>query len=298
MNTQINENNWIPVERQLPPAPMEVLDKLLQPEAGWEKHVLLNGNCQHTTHYKPVNGIMPKNPWVMRYFTGNEKTGYKLSPPWLRELQPRRMPPAPKNREETVDQTIKRMTEGITKEINLNLEQLEPLNAKQRFRKLKNYTCIGTTHHRAFFVKDLQNAPKYKAKWNVSSLPLMGDPHVDLIDPDAHLALKRLWTLTKGKEENDNKVLLEWNETTLWMRAQSSDLDAFGTEEMNCKANCAGSVCLDPAYLEPVLGFWPLRIYVSNPESAVSIMPATKQREFLYVVMPVRVPERWWRYGD
>lgn len=278
--TQLNEIGctavWIPPSHQLSAPACESCRQIAEHcESGWKP---ISESTEETIPIKA------KRPWIMSYFKGNEKTGYTYYPPWLREMEPPKLQPSPVARLEKPEATIKRLTADIQK--NMIKLQTEHKCANWIGSKIDRYVCVATDGHRGLLVKGAP-APKKHKKWGVNEIPGTLDEHIILDNPDIMLGLMRLVTVLK--EQDIKAVKLIWDKDSHELAIEASCCEASGIESYAFQGFYSGSVGLNPQYLIPMCGTWPITMYCKDAESPVIFMPESKKREFMYVIMPTKL---------
>jgi hypothetical protein len=244
-------------------------------EAGWEAMPKV-GDMQ------PVKATRPMPKWLKDYFTGNEKTGYTCRAPWMKYFEPLKTPACPKcPKDRQVATTIARLTKNIV---------ANPGAQKYIGSRIHDWECIGTDGYRALLVLKPEKKGIAANKWPINDVPSLNDPVITLDDPNIFLAIKRLATLIR--EEKDQWVQFDWNHETeqLILTARNSYREE-GVERFSCSGTFSGKVKLDPQFVTPMLGTWPLNLYHqdNDPKRPVVFMPNTKKREFMYVLMTVNI---------
>jgi hypothetical protein len=231
---------------------------------------------------EPAESKAKKKPWIMSYFrkVGDE---YIYDSPCMRQFRPRAVPDCPKER---IDRTAEITIERLTKDIRATMdpERLGKLESHTGDR-LGRYRNVVTDGRRALLIP---NGPKANHKtWQVSSIPAATDPHFEVDDPGLYLALRRIMVISKEQDDEGGWAAFRFvpelgtlNITTIY----GGEFE--GRETIGCSGIGPESfeLVLNPRFILPALGFWPIRFYFSDAKSPVSIMPVGRQ--FLYVVMP------------
>lgn len=269
--------SYTPISHQLPPAPWEGCHLIPEEcESGWEK-------------VSPTDAFQEKpkpkgDQDILKYYRGNE-----VYPPWMRMLEPLKVPAAPKARVEKPAKTIARLSECMKRDdVKTNGSQ-----CGERYigAKIGDYTCVATDGRRALMQRD---APKVKGKakkWSATIIPKRTDQHVILSDPEIMLALMRIAIVTK--EDKQAYVLMEWDFETgeLLLKAKSEGFE--GAERCKCQATYTSSITLNPKFILEGMGCWPMMLYTYGDTAPAFFapMPAKKNRnpDFYYIVMPIKL---------
>ena len=149
---------WIPPARQLPRNCLSQFEAMTEP--GWEK-VASEELIVH-----PEGGIVSQNDaivqlepeivhkprtwqnapmWLRGYFTGNDKLGYTIRPPWMRYFSPPKLQPGPQARiDKSQAETIARLTVDIQKDA----EEDSPRGQAYIGSKIGAYACVATDGRR------------------------------------------------------------------------------------------------------------------------------------------------------
>jgi hypothetical protein len=230
--------------------------------------------------YKRVDEYNISKSSVLAYFKGNDKSGYHVSPPWLRLFKYPVIHEAV-IRDETIVETINR----LKKDIDKSILKSEPNRKGKKYigAYIDNYACVSTDGYRALLVR---HADKTNIVWTICELPASNTEYVALNDPTIMAGIQRLTIVTK--DNPTPAIKLAWNHKThkLVLSTSSHDFDFEGTETYDYTGNTSGEVCLAPKYLLSVLGSWPIRMYVKSPVEPVIF--GMKGGEFYYVLMPIR----------
>jgi hypothetical protein len=288
----------IPISHQLPSMPHEGCCQIPQEcESGWEQ--LPRAEEPETVEKLKIDKseCLIKKKGILAYFKGNDKTGYICYPPWMKLFEPYDPPkcPAPPI-DKKVETTIERLTKNIQKAYAKLLPESHNHRQCDNFigsrTKDYEYECVATDTHRALLVRQKKvkktvNGVCVWSLWNVNEVPNLDAPSLTLEDPGIFLAIKRLSTILE-----DDKyffIALTWNHKSgqLIISAENSFKEE-GIESFACKATYSGRIALDPRYVLPALGTWPLVMYQEGKDRPAVFMPDTKKREFMYVLMPMK----------
>jgi hypothetical protein len=292
----------IPISHQLPPMPHEgCLQIPKECESGWEQlpRAVEPEAEEPEIEEKPKikeSECLIKKKDILAYFKGNDKTGYTCHPPWMKLFEIYTPPSCPKP---PIDKKIAATIERLTKNIQKSYVQHLPANKNHRQcdayigsrTKDYKYECVATDEHRAILVRRNDKQKKVNGVsswrlWSVNEVPSPGEPSLTLTDPDIFVAIKRLSTLLDTKYWF---IVLNWNDSGKLIISAENSFKEEGVEEFSCKATYSGRIALDPRYVLPALGTWPLVMYQKEKKSPAIFMPDTKQREFMYVLMPMQL---------
>lgn len=290
---------WIPASHQLYPAPSEICQKLEEKEPGWEKFEPRLAAKMPAIETEPASGETlvlksereakkAKRHWILDYFKGNDEIGWTPTVPWLDKITPIKLQPGPVAR---VDKnpaiTIKRVTAEILKS-KPESDRDYQLCVEQVGKKVGKYACVATDGHRALLVRDAPAKKGKKARWTVTEMPKATDHNFVVSDPEIINGLRRLETITR-----DGRLKVSWVKFSLSAEEgrlvlSSSVEEISGREVYQCEATKDIEFCLDPHYVIPLMGTYPMVVYFEDDKSPLIMMPKTRSRDFMYVVMPVR----------
>ena len=277
----------IPISHQLPPMPHAGCPQIpVETESGWQA-------MPKVGELQPVQRSRPMPQWLKEYFHGNEKTGYTLSAPWMRHFEPLKTPKCPQcPNDKNVDTTIGRLAGNI----KANLDRMEKGRPEKHKScnsyigsRIEGYECIATDGYRAILVLKPEEEGKTPVKWPICEVPAPSADCISFSDPNIFLAIKRLATLSK--EDKISAITFNWDHEFGELTVSSNNSShEVGIERFPCEGTFSGNVKLDPDFVTPALGTWPLSLYRKDNDKDVPVIFMPKNREFMYVVMPINIP--------
>lgn len=112
---------------------------------------------------------------------------------------------------------------------------------------------------------------------------IKGYQRTTIADPEFQLAVKRAAVMAHPRT---NTVMLTCKAGTLTLESQDPDCGSFDETLSVVGKSSAWRVALNVDFIEPLLGTWPLTVWVKDKDSAVVFEPQDKS--WRYVVMPMR----------
>ena len=195
-----------------------------------------------------------------------------------------KLPSAPVARIEKPAATIKRLTADIAATAE---EHTARYGNKWIGSRCGDWACVATDGHRALLVRDADGLPKRVKPWKINKLPKPNDPHAVFSDPEMLNGLRRLAQMTKDEKLRSVKFTVQPQAGQIVMNIKTCECQ--GDETYPCESPIPMQFALDPDFVMPLMGTWPLRLYFTDDASPVIFIPATRRREFMYVVMPIKI---------
>ncbi len=214
---------------------------------------------------------MPGSGWLERKANGE----IIYHTPWIVKRKPFTMP-ALKPRVESAGKVLERLKKDIEKSIS-KLDTLDMEKCRQRAGQAaaEGWRIVVTDGHRAL----LEPADAGQGAYPAGSTTDYSYAVIE--NMEFHLTVKRALVMA-GKY---NAVQLACQSGVL--AVSSSDEEGGFDETMDIMATGDWHIALNGTYLEPVLGVWPLSMWVKDSKSAVVFEP--DDSTWRYVVMPLQV---------
>jgi hypothetical protein len=233
----------------------------------------------------------PGSGWLERKANG----ALVYHAPWLRKPAPFTMT-EPKARVETEARALVRLKKECLTPDDLGGRGTRGLG---KFHA-QGYVMTSTNGHWALLeYRDMGTLPKSDEQ---AYLRISKDHKpVKLDNPELHNAIKRAKTMMDTRSRAIGLVSLSIG--LVGVHSSDSDAGEFTeTVEEKIKGNLTSKlwgVTLDYNYLEPVLGCWPLTLWIKDDESALILEPVGKS--WRMVIMPLRgtpAPEMRKRFAE